>query len=120
MTDKLYNYGYRALRYCVDFHFLLQVLDPRPAIFEAHCTALSENGLAAEVNASLAVGMHVTMILTLPDGPRSMRINATVTNLRRGSYGFAFTSPSEDTQRYLRNYLESHCSSMIRSPEVYG
>jgi hypothetical protein len=120
MTDKIHTYGYRAPRYCVDFHFLLQLLDPRPTIFEARCTELSENGLAAEVNASLAAGTHVTMTLTLPDSQRSVRIDASLTNLLRGSYGFAFTSPSADTQRHLRNYLESHCSSMVRSPEDYG
>jgi hypothetical protein len=118
MTDKVYTY--RAPRYYADFRFLLQLLDPRPKIFEARCTELSENGLAAEVNAPLAEGTQVTMILTLPDSQRSMRIDASVTNLLRGSYGFAFVSPSADTQCYLRNYLESHCSNMVRSPEVYG
>ncbi len=116
MTDNIHNYGYRAPRYCADFHLLLQTLNPSPMILDAHCTSLSEDGLAAEVNASLEIGTNLTIIMTLPGSPRSLRVSARVTNLQADGYGFAFVFGDDEMKRYLRNYLESNSSSMVRSP----
>jgi hypothetical protein len=118
MRDKIYNYGYRAPRFRVDFRLLLQTSDRNAGLLDARCTDLSEDGLAVEVNASLEIGAVVTLILTLPGNLTSMRIAARVTNRQVGSYGFAFIFSSENERRYMHQYLESRHSSTLRSPEL--
>jgi hypothetical protein len=118
VTDNIYNYGYRVPRFRADFRLLLQTTGPNPVLLDARCTDLSENGLAAEINASLEIGAMVTLILTLPGNSTSMRISAKVTNCRVGSYGFAFVFSSQDLQTYMHEYFESRQSSMLRSPDL--
>lgn len=120
MTDKIYNYGYRAPRFRADFRLLLQPADRNPGLLDARCTDLSEDGLAAEVNASLEIGTRVMLILTLPGTPTSMRIPARVTNRQVGGYGFAFILSSQNERSYMHEYLESRRSSSISSPELSG
>jgi hypothetical protein len=120
VTDKIYNYGYRAPRFRADFRLLLQTGDRNPGMLDARCTDLSEDGLAAEINAPLEIGARVTLILTLPGMPASMRIPARVTNRQVGGYGFAFIFSSQNERSYMREYLESRRSNAVSSPELSG
>jgi len=118
VPDEIYKYGYRAPRYRADFSLLLQTDERLPSLVDARCTDLSEDGLAVKTRASLQIGAHVTLILTLPGISTSMRIAARVTNRQVDGYGFAFVFSSQNERSYMRDYLESRRSSMVRSPDL--
>jgi PilZ domain-containing protein len=118
VTDNIYSYGYRAPRYRADFRLLVQSGDRVPALLDARCTDLSEDGLAAKTKASLEIGTTVTLIMTLPGISNSMRIAARVTNRQVEGYGFAFIFSSHNERSYMHEYLESRRSSMVRSPDL--
>ena len=120
VTDKIYDYGYRARRFPADFRLFLQTDDRSRPLLDARCTDLSEDGLAAETNASLDIGARVSLILTLPGTTTSMRICATVTNRQIVSYGFAFVFSSPSERNYMREYLETRDSNTIGSPKQSG
>lgn len=120
MNDKIYNYGYRAPRFPADFRLLLQTGDRIPGLLDARCVDFSEDGLAAEINATLEIGTKVTLLLTLPGTSTSMRIPARVTNRQVGGYGFAFIFSSQNERSYMHEYLESRRSSPVSTPELSG
>jgi hypothetical protein len=104
---EIYNYGYRTPRFPADFSFLLQTDDRLPKLLEAHCSDISEEGLAAETNAHLEVDARVTLILTLPGNVSSIRIAGKVINRREGGYGFAFVFSCQKERDHVCDYLES-------------
>jgi Tfp pilus assembly protein PilZ len=118
VTDNIYDYGYRAPRLSADFRLLLQTRDRNPALLDARCTDLSEDGLAAEVNVALQIGESVNLVVTLPGTPASMRIAARVANRQLGGYGFAFIFSSPNERSYIREYLESQHSGKVGSPKL--
>jgi hypothetical protein len=120
VTDKIYNYGYRAPRFPADFPLLLQTGDRNPGLLDARCTDFSEDGLAAEINGTLEIGAKVTLLLTLPGTSTSMRILARVTNRQVGGYGFAFIFSTQNERSYMHEYLESRRPSAVGSPELSG
>jgi hypothetical protein len=106
----MYDYGYRSPRFSADFQLLVHRGHPEPAVFDARCTMLSEDGLAAELNGSLEVGTPVTLIFTLPGTFTPLRIEARVTNRQLNGYGFAFILCSDQIQLYIRGYLNQQPS----------
>ena len=105
LADKIYNFGYRVPRFATDFDLLLQTDSRLPGLLGAHCSNLSEEGFAADVDEDLEIGTSVTAILTLPGTAVSLRIAAMVTNRHLGGYGFAFIFSSQNDRSYLRAYL---------------
>lgn len=118
VTENIYNYGYRVPRYRADFSLLLQTDERLPALLDAHCTDISEEGLAVTTEASLEIGARVTLILTLPGVATSMKIAAKVTNRQIEGYGFAFIFSSQNERSYLQEYIESQRSNMVHSPDL--
>jgi PilZ domain len=116
--NNIHNYGYRLPRYQADFCLLLQTDERLPALLDARCTDLSEEGLAAETKAALEVGARVTFLLTLPGTSTKMRIAARVTNRQVEGYGFAFIFSSQNERSYMREYIESQRLNMVRSPDL--
>jgi hypothetical protein len=106
VTDGLYDYGYRSPRYSADFRLLVHCIHPEAAVFDARCTMLSEDGLAAELSGYLELGTIATLIFTLPQTATPLRIGARVTNRQLNGYGFAFILFSDQVQLYLRDYLD--------------
>ncbi|MGO8794590.1 MAG: PilZ domain-containing protein [Candidatus Sulfotelmatobacter sp.] len=115
MTDKIYNYGYRSPRFRSDFRFLLQTGGRSPALLNGRCTDLSEDGLAAEIDALLEVGEQVLLIATLPGTSSSIRISARVTNRQISSYGFAFIFTSQNQRSLMHEYIESRRARALNS-----
>ena len=120
MTDKIYDFGYRAPRFRADFRLFLQIDNLHSALLDARCIDLSGDGLAIESGASLETGMVVTLILTLPGTSISRRIAARVTNCRVNRYGFAFIFSSQQEKSYMHEYLDSRRSTLVHSPELSG
>lgn len=105
MTEKIHSYGYRTPRFPAAFQLTLQTDDRLPALLNAHCSDISEDGLGAVIEGTLEIGAKVTLILTLPGNPNSMRIAARVVNRRREGYGLAFVFSSQSERDYIHNYL---------------
>jgi Tfp pilus assembly protein PilZ len=120
VTDTISNYGYRTPRFRADFRLLMQIDDRHPALLDAQCTDLSEEGLAADTKASLEIGVQVTLILALPGTSTPMRVSAKVIHRQSKGYGFAFVFSSADQRRHMSEYLESRRTSVVRSPELSG
>jgi len=120
MTDKIYDFGYRAPRFRADFRLFLQIDDLHSAFLDARCTDLSEDGLAIESAACLQIGTVVNLIMTLPGTSISRRIAARVTNCRVNKYGLAFIFSSQQEQSYMHEYLDSRPSPLVHSAESSG
>ncbi|MGB8010553.1 MAG: PilZ domain-containing protein [Terriglobales bacterium] len=105
MTEEIHSYGYRTPRFPTDFNFTLQTGDRLPALLEAHCCDLSEDGMGAEMAEMLEIGAKVTLILTLPGSSTSMRIAARVVARHFDGYGFAFVFSSQSECDYIQQYL---------------
>jgi hypothetical protein len=113
VTDNIYNYGYRTPRFRVSLHLFLQVDDPHGEIANAHCTDMSEAGLAAEVKIPLEIGAKVTLIFTLPGTSTPMRIVASVVHRQIDRYGFVFAFSSQSQRDTVHAYLESRYARMF-------
>jgi hypothetical protein len=127
MSDNVSNYEYRSPRFRADFQFAIQIAQPHPAVLNARCIDLSEDGLAAqiagtelratEIRESLEVGAKVTIIMTLPGNSNTTTLAARVTNQKVGSYGFAFIFSSKAERVSMHEYFETHYRSISRSAE---
>ena len=107
MSKSIYTFGYRVPRFRTDFHLLLQTEDQQRILIDGRCTDISEDGLGAEFHTSLEVGANVNLILTLPDSPTSLRVNASVANRSGEFYGFAFTFLSLADRERVHRYVRS-------------
>jgi len=113
MANSIYSFGYRVPRFRTDFHLLLQAEDRQQALLDGRCTDISEDGLGAQVRASLEVGSTVTLILTLPGSTTSLRVAARVTNRKGEFHGFAFVFSSQRERDYVQKYVESLRSNTV-------
>ncbi len=107
------EFGYRKPRFRADFHFLLQTEGQGSQLLSARCTDISEEGLAAFVSAELDVGTAVTFILTLPEGPTSIRLRAIVNYHIEQCHGFKFVFSSDREREFVYRYLADLRSSTI-------
>jgi hypothetical protein len=111
MTDKRNNriqeFGYRVPRFPADFHFLLQISDPKPRVLDAQCTDISCDGLAARMAEGLSVGTQVTLMLSLPGQPDPLRIGGRVSHQHGGQHGFAFIFTSQRERECIQKYISS-------------
>jgi PilZ domain len=82
-------------------------------LLSARCTDISEEGLAAFVSAELDVGTAVTFILTLPEGPTSIRLRAIVNYRIEQCHGFKFVFSSDREREFVYRYLADLRSSTI-------
>lgn len=111
MTEKhnhrIQEFGYRVPRFPADFHFLLQINDPQPRVLDAQCTDISCDGLAAKMAEGLSVGTQVTLMLSLPGRPETLRIGGRVSHQHNGEHGFAFLFTSQRERDCIQKYVSS-------------
>lgn len=111
MTEKRNNqiqeFGYRVPRFPANFHFLLQINDPKPRLLDAQCTDISCDGLAAKMAEGLGVGTHVTLMLSLPGQSDTLRIAGRVSHQHSGEHGFAFVFTSQRERECVQKYVNS-------------
>jgi hypothetical protein len=110
---KIQEFGYRTPRFPADFHFLLQVNDPKPRLIDARCVDISSDGLAAKLAESLAVGSQVTLMLALPGHSSTLRVAARVSHQHHGEHGFAFIFSSQHERESIQKYLASVRTSTL-------
>jgi c-di-GMP-binding flagellar brake protein YcgR len=100
------SFGFRAPRVSTNFSFLLEV----PATgkqYDAVCTDLSEEGLAAELPEPVPAGTQVVARLLLPGSTRPVRIKGTVEHNQDQRCGVTFSDLSEDEQEQIQSFIRS-------------
>ena len=110
---KVQEFGYRVPRFPADFHFVLQISDPKPRLLDARCSDISSDGLAAKMAESLPVGTQVTLMLALLGNSNTLRIAARVSHQQRGEHGFAFIFASQHERESIQKYLASVRTSTL-------
>ncbi len=108
---EFHSYRYRAARYAANFPVLLETRSPQSRAIQGHCTDVSEDGMAAELNGQLPLGCTVTLGFTLPPAGTSIRVTARVTHRCADHHGFAFLYSSAAEANEVRRNI----SSFIRS-----
>jgi len=106
-NNQIQQFGYRVPRFPADFHFLLQINDPKPRILDAQCTDISCDGLAAKMAEGLSVGTQVTLMLSLPGQHDTLRIGGRVSHQHSGEHGFAFVFTSQRERECVQKYVSS-------------
>jgi PilZ domain len=110
---KIQQFGYRTPRFPADFHFLLQVSDPKPRLVDAHCIDISSDGLAAKMAENLSVGTQVKLMLALPGHTTTLPVAARVSHQNHGEHGFAFIFSSQHERESIQKYLASVRTSTL-------
>jgi PilZ domain-containing protein len=117
--SKIQEFGYRTPRFPADFHFLLQISDPKPRLVDAQCIDISSDGLAARMAETLSAGTLVTLMLALPGHTSTLRIAARVSHEQHGEHGFAFIFSSQHERESIQKYVATMRTSTLalrRSP----
>jgi hypothetical protein len=110
---NIQEYGYRTPRFPADFHFLLQVNDPKPRLVDARCVDISSDGLAANMAEALSVGTQVKLMLALPGQTSTLPVTARVSHQNHGEHGFAFIFSSQHERESIQKYLMSVRTSTL-------
>jgi hypothetical protein len=111
------DFGYRSLRFSVDFPVRLQRDDAGFPDVEGRCLEIAEDGMALRCAQALVVGTKVMARIILPGGP--VALSAEVVHGREGGYGLSFLFSSQSERETVRRLLSSLGASVIplrRSP----
>jgi c-di-GMP-binding flagellar brake protein YcgR len=100
------SFGFRAPRVSANFSFSLEVVASGER-YEAVCTDISEDGMAAEVLQPLAPKTTVTIRMLLPGDIAPLQIPGSVEYSQDGRCGLNFLdSPAED-RRQIQQFIQS-------------
>ncbi len=99
-------FGFRAPRVPANFSFSLQVIATGER-YEAICTDISEDGLAAELLQPLEPKTRVTIRMLLPGGTAPLQVPGSVEYSQDGRCGlnFLYSSPAE--RREVQLFIQS-------------
>jgi hypothetical protein len=115
--EVIRNFGYRGLRFRVDFPVRLQREDTGFPYVDARCLEIAEDGMSLRCEEGVAVGSKVIARVILPGGP--IALSAEVIHGREGDYGLSFIFSSQSERETVRQVLSSLSASIIplrRSP----
>ncbi len=94
-------------RFHTDFHFQLQLSDPKPRLIDARCMDISSDGLAAKMAEQLETGTSVVLMLAFPGHRETLRLPARVSHQQRGDHGFVFSFNSQRERETIQKYISS-------------
>ena len=99
-------FGFRAPRVPVNFSFSLQIIATGKR-YEAMCTDISEDGLAAELLQPLEPKTRVLLRMLLPGGTAPLQVAGSVEYSQDGRCGlnFLYSSPAE--RREVQLFIQS-------------
>ncbi len=99
-------FGFRAPRVPANFSFFLEVIATGER-YEAICTDISEDGLAAELLQPLDPKTQVAIRMLLPGGTAPLQIPGSVEYSQEGRCGlnFLYSSPAE--RREVQLFIQS-------------
>lgn len=99
-------FGFRAPRVSTNFGFSLEVIATGER-FEAVCTDISEDGLAADLLGSLAPKTQVRLRLLLPGATVPLQMDGSVEYCEDERCGLNFLPSSADERNQLREFIRS-------------
>ena len=99
-------FGYRAPRISTSFSFSIEVMSTG-ARYDALCSDISEDGLAAEVPQPLAPQTEATMRMLLPGGTVLLHIPGSVEYCQDGRCGLTFLYSSPQERRQIQMFIQS-------------
>lgn len=100
------SFGFRAPRISTNFSFLLEV----PATgerYDAVCTDLSEDGLAAELPKPIPAATPVVLRMLLPGSTRPVLITGTVEYVQDQRCGVTFLYSSPEERDQVQSFIRS-------------
>lgn len=99
-------FGFRAPRVAAKFSVFLQVIATGQR-YEAQCTDISEEGLAAELIETLAPASQVVMRMLLPGGTAPLQIHGSVEYCRDSRCGMNFLYSSAEQRKEVQRFIQS-------------
>ena len=109
-TDKDFatvrRFDFRTPRVPTNFSFSLDVASTRTR-YQAVCTDISENGLAAEILEPLAPKTLATLRLLLPGGVAPLEIRGSVEYSHGGRCGLTFLYSSWEERDQVQKFIQS-------------
>ncbi len=99
-------FGFRAPRVFARFSFSLEVIASGER-YEAVCTDISEDGLAAELLQPLAPKTTVTIRMLLPGGTMPLHVPGSVEYSQDGRCGLNFLYSSAKERREILKFIQS-------------
>jgi hypothetical protein len=100
------SFGFRAPRVSTNFSFVLEVISTGER-YEALCTDISEDGLAAQVPEPLSPKTQVTMRMLLPGGTVPLQILGSVEYSQDKRCGLTFLFASPDERKEVQTFIQS-------------
>jgi hypothetical protein len=100
------SFGFRAPRISTNFSFLLEA----PATgkhYDAVCTDLSEEGLAAEVPEPIPAGTQVVARLLFPGSTRPVQVKGAIEHRQDQRCGVTFSDLSSEDQEQIQAFVRS-------------
>ncbi len=99
------SFAFRAPRIATNFSFLLEVIATGER-YEAICTDISEDGLAAEVH-GLAPKTQVIMRILVPGNTLPLQIQGSVENSKDERCGINFLYSSPEERKRVQVFIQS-------------
>jgi PilZ domain len=100
------SFGFRAPRVSTNFSFVLEVIATGER-YEAVCTDISEDGLAAQVPEPLAPKTRVTMRMLLPGSTVPLQILGSIEYSQDKRCGLNFLYSSPDERKEVQAFIQS-------------
>lgn len=100
------RFGFRAPRVSTNFSFSLEVVATGER-YEAVCTNLSEDGLAADLLEPMPPGTQVTMRMLLPGGTLPLLIQGVVEYSQERRCGLNFLYTNAEQRQQVQAFIQS-------------
>jgi hypothetical protein len=99
-------FGFRAPRVSANFSFFVEVMATGER-FEAICTDISEDGLAAELPQPIAPETELTMRMLLPGATTLLQVQGSVEYSQECRCGVNFLNLSADERKQIQLFVRS-------------
>jgi hypothetical protein len=99
-------FGFRAPRISTNFSFSVEVLATGER-YDAVCTDISEDGLAADLLQRLAPKTEVALRMLLPGGTAPLNIAGSIEYSQDGRCGLTFRYSSPEDRRQIQLFVQS-------------
>jgi hypothetical protein len=104
--DSVRSFGFRAPRISTNFSFLLEVPSSGKH-YNAVCTDLSDEGLAAEMPEPIPEGTEVIARLLFPGSTQPIQIKGSIEHSQDQRCGVTFADLSGDELGQLQSFIRS-------------
>jgi hypothetical protein len=105
-SGSVRSFGFRAPRVPTNFGFFLDVVETGKR-YEAVCTDISEDGLAAELKEPLPPKAEVVIRMLLPGATAPMQVQGSVEYSQDGRCGLNFLDLSSEERTQVQHFVQS-------------